>query len=167
MTCRTLSAANGNWLLLDLKGVARLHLLAHGHRVFGFTLILLASCIPAISQNTAALTIGGVMPSIQHLSINSIRMSATTNQTVVTLDAQSNADGRYSVTIQSKTVSPQSSGDSVIYQIKCGSRSFALAPGAAKILSEYADDKSAKTTLQISSPSASGNHILTLTVVSQ
>src|SRR5579863_1316734 len=167
MICRFPFARNRNWRLLDLKDVLRLRCLPCNRNIFGIALMLWGSCIPVVSQNTAALTIGGVMPSIQHLSINAIHVGSTTNQTVVTLDATSNADGRYSVTIQPKSLGLQSNEDNTVYQIKCSGHSFTLTPGTSKILSEYADNKSAKTMLQISNPSASGDHILTLTVVSQ
>jgi hypothetical protein len=167
MACRSSSVANGNGGLLNRNDAACWRLLLRGCGIFGIALILLAGILSAEAQNVAALTIGGVMPSIQRVSVNSIHASSTTNQTVVTLDTQSNADGRYSVIIQSKALSPRSNGDSIVYEVKCGSRSFTLAPGTARLLSEYADDKSAKTVLQISNPSALGNHTLTLTVISQ
>lgn len=167
MICRFSSARNRNRLPLSLKDIVRLHCLSWNRNIFGIALMLWGSCISVVSQNTAALTIGGVMPSIQRLSINAVHVSSATNQTVVTLDATSNADGRYSVTIQPKSLGTLSNGDNTVYQIKCEGHSFTLTPRTSEILSEYVDNKSSNTMLQISNPSASGDHILTLTVVSQ
>jgi hypothetical protein len=107
------------------------------------------------------------MPATQRLSISPLQTSIATDQMSVTLDAKNNAAAGYAVTIQSKAPSAGTNGGQAAYQLKCGGRSLTLAPGTSRLLSDCTDDRSARTILQISNPSALRDDTLTLTVISQ
>ena len=168
MNCRPSSATNGNRLLLNRNGVRRLfHAIPETEVVSRILLILLVSCIPADTQNTASLTLQGVMPVVQRLSISPIQTTIETNQIIVTLDAQNNAVAGYAVTVQSKAPSTGTNSGQTAYQLKYGGRSLTLAPGTSKLLSDCTGDRAAKAILQISNPPGLSDATLTLTVISQ
>jgi len=168
MKRRPSSATNGDHLPLNRSGVRRLfHCLQEIEVLSRILLILLVSCISAETQNTASLTIQGIMPASQRLSISPIQTTIAANQILVTLDAKNNAAASYAVTIQSKARAAGTNGGQAAYQLKCGGRSLTLAPGTSRLLSDCTGDRSAKTTLQISHPSALRDDTLTLTVITQ
>lgn len=162
MNCPQASAANTNRLLIKLKG-ARLETKVLSR----ILLMILASCIPADTQNAANLTIQGVMPAAQRLSLSAIQNPSETNRIVVTLAAENNAAAGYAVTIKSKTPSAGTNGYQTNYQLKYGGRSITLAPGTSRVLSACTGDRSARTILQISNASAFSDDSLTLTVITQ
>ena len=161
-------ATNGNWQPINRFDVRRSSHTLQGSDFFSrILLILLASWIPAAAQNTASLTIQGIMPAAQRLSISPIQTTLATNQIIVTLAAKNNAAGGYAVSIQSKAASAGTKGLPAAYQLKYGGRSLTLAPGTTKLLADCSGDRSTKTILEISNPTATSNGTLTLTVISQ
>ena len=170
MSCRTFSATNGNWLPLDRNDVQLLLNQIPGYQIVSrILLMLLASCITVTAQNTASLTIQGTMPSIQRLNISPVQTVTATdqNQIFVALDAKSNTDAGYAVTIQSKLSSSRQNGDGVAYQLKCDDHSLTLVSGAATLISKSAGDRSVKSILKISNPPPLSDPTFTLTVISQ
>lgn len=168
MNCRPSSVPNGNWPPPNRSG---------GWRLFGaiaraedwprIFLLLLASCIPANTQNTSSLTLQGIMPAAQRLSLSPIQTTVAKNRIIVTLDTKNNAAAGYAVTIQSKARNAGTNGGQAVYQLKCGDRSLTLAPGTSRLLSGCTGDRSTQTILQISNPSALRDDTLTLTVITQ
>ena len=170
MGCRTFSATNGNWLPLDRNDVQRLLNQVPGYQIVSrILLMLLASCITVTAQNTASLTIQGTMPSIQRLNISPVQAITATdqNQIVVALDAKSNTDAGYAVTIQSKQTSAGQNGDGVAYQLKCDGHPVTMVSGAATLISKSAGDRPVKSILKISNPSPMSGPTFALTIISQ
>src|SRR5450756_1837488 len=168
MNYRPSSATNGNRRLRNLHGMRRLfHAIPEIEILPRILLMLLISCVPGDTQNTANLTLLGVMPAVQRLSLTPIQTITETNRIIVTLDVNNNAAAGYAVTIQSKAASAGTNGGQAAYQLKYGGRSLALAPGTSSLLSGCTGDKSAKAILQISNPSALSDATLTLTVITQ
>ena len=168
MNRRPSSAANGNQLLLNRRCAQCLfHAIPEIEFLSRILLILLASCIPGDTQNTSRLTIQGIMPAAQRLSISPIQTTVAANHVIFTLDAKNNTAAGYAVTIQSKAPSAGTNGGQAACQLKYGGRSLTLAPGTSRLLSDCTDDRSARNILQISNPLALRGDILTLTVISQ
>jgi hypothetical protein len=158
----------GNQLLLNRNGWRRwFHASPEIECLSRILPILLASCIPAAAQNTASLTLQGIMPAAQRLSVSPIQTTIATNHISVTLDAKNNAAAGYAITIQSKAPSAGTNGGQAAYQLKCGGRSLTLAPGTSRLLSDCTGDRSTKAILQISNPSPWRADTLTLTVITQ
>jgi len=130
-------------------------------------LLLEASGVSAGAQNTADLTIRGVMPATQRLSVSPLRATVSTNQFTFTLEARNNAVAGYEVSIQSKAVPAGAKGVPAAYQVKCGGRSLTLAPGTSTLLSACTGDRHTRALLQISNPGPLREDILTLTVIAQ
>ena len=107
------------------------------------------------------------MPASQRLSISPIQTTIAANQILVTLDAKNNAAASYAVTIQSKARAAGTNGGQAAYQLKCDGRFLTLAPGTSRFLSGCTADRTARTILQISNPTAITDDTLTLTVITQ
>ena len=162
------SATHGNRRRLHRNGVRRLSRASPEIEVWAqILLIIAASCIAAAAQNTASLTIQGIMPPAQRLSVGPIQTTTATNQITVTVEAKNNAAAGYEVTIQSKASKSGTNDARAAYQLTCGGRYLTLAPGTSRILSNCTGDRSTKTTLQISNPSPLHGDTLTLTVITQ
>lgn len=168
MNCRPASAANEVRRLLSRNGAGRsFHAILAAALLSRILLILLAGGISAAAQNSASLTIQGVMPAAQPLSLSSIQTSSGSNRITVTLDAKNNAATGYAITIKSKTSSAGTNGGPPNYQLNCGERSLTLAAGTSKVIADCTRDKSAKTVLQILNAPPRSDDTLTLTVISQ
>jgi hypothetical protein len=168
MNYRPSSATKGNRRLRNRRGVRRwFHVIPEIEILPRIILLLLVSCVSGDSQNTASLTLLGVMPAVQRLNISPIQTIIETNRIIVTLDVNNNATAGYAVAIQSKAATAGTNGGQAAYQLKYGGRSLALTPGTSRVLSGCTGDKSANTILQISNPSALSNATLTLTVITQ
>ena len=128
--------------------------------------ILIATSQPAVTQNSASLTIGGVMPSMQRLKISPAPNSVKPGQISVTMSAGDNAGIRYAVTLESKAARSRSNAPPVVYQVQYDRQSLTLTNGTVKLVSGR-ENKSTEAVLQISPPSKERNDILLLTLVSQ
>jgi hypothetical protein len=128
--------------------------------------ILIATCQPAVTQNSASLTIAGVMPAVQRLQISSAPINATPDQLSVTMNAGDNAGIRYAVTLESKTTHSRSNAAPIVYQVRYDRQSLTLTSRPLKLVSGK-ENKSTEAVLQISSPGQERNDILLLTLVSQ
>ena len=124
--------------------------------------ILLASMVAALPQNTASLTIGGTVPSLQNLTVSAAKTAEPANPMVVTLKAASNADASYAVTIQSKALS-----DRPDYHLICNGHLLTLAPGTVRLLAGGPGARPTQTILEISNPRGLRDDTLILSVISQ
>jgi hypothetical protein len=128
--------------------------------------ILIATRQPVVAQNSASLTIGGVMPAMQRLQISPAPVSVQTSQISVTMNAKDNAGIPYTVTLESKAALLRSNAPPVVYQVQYARQSLTLTTGTVKLVSG-GENKSTEAILRISPHSPERNDILLLTLVSQ
>jgi len=128
--------------------------------------LLLATRQPAVAQNSASLTIGGVMPAMQRLQISAAPVSVNAGQISVTMNAGDNAGTRYAVTLESKEPRSRANAPPAVYQVQYGRQSLTLTNGTLKLVSGR-ESKSTEAVLQISSPPPERSDILLLTLISQ
>jgi len=130
-------------------------------------LILLVGCVCAEAQNSAGLTLRGIMPATQRLDIAPIATTSSAHGLTVLLGTSSNADAGYAVTLQSKTLRVRANGAGVSYEVNYDGHPLTLTSGAETFLFKHTGERSAPKTLEISNPSATSEDIVSLTIISQ